>query len=152
MKVVISGWPRTGKTTFATKLARETGLPLISTGKRSEALDIYTRFFVDLPWDEVPRVVLEELAKYPAGWILEGTQSARVLRHGFETEHPALAGLSRVHYFDNPPWVHREHGATVMGQGVDTVFNGGKAKGKPRRTVRSYLRALGVEVVRGAGE
>lgn len=152
MKIVISGWPRTGKTTFATKLAKETGLPLISTGKRSEALDIYTKFFIELPWDEVPATVLAELAKYP-GWILEGTQSARVLRHGFETEHAALAGLTRVHYFDNPPWVHREPGATAMGEGVSTVFNGGeKAKGKSRRPVRSYLRQLGVEVVRGTGE
>lgn len=153
MKVVICGWPRTGKTTHATKLAQETGLPLISTGKRSEALEIYTKFFIDLPWDEVPPVVLAELAKYPKGWILEGTQSARVLRHGFETESPVLAGLTRVHYFDNPPWVHREEGATNMGKGVATIFEGGdKAKGKPRRPVRSYLRSLGVEVVRGPGE
>lgn len=142
--IAIMGWPRTGKTTYATALAKRTGLPLISTGKRSEALDIYTRFFIDLPWADVPRVVRAELKKYPS-WILEGTQSARVIRSWYE-EEPETLHLTRVHYFDNPPWVHRDDGATDMGKGVETIFKRGKGK---RRSVLSYLRQLNVEVTNG---
>lgn len=143
--IAIMGWPRTGKTTYATALAKRTGLPLISTGKRSEALDIYTKFFIDLEWEEVPRVVRSELKKYTS-WILEGTQSARVIRSWYE-EEPETLHLTRVHYFDNPPWVPREPGATDMGKGVATIF--GRGKPSKRKPVLSYLRQLNVEVVYG---
>jgi hypothetical protein len=143
--IAIMGWPRTGKTTYATALAQRTGLPLISTGKRSEALDIYTKFFIDLEWEEVPHVVRRELKKYP-GWILEGTQSARVIRKWYE-EEPETLHLTRVHYFDNPPWVPRTPEATAMGEGVATIF--GRGKPSRRKPVLSYLRQLNVEVVYG---
>lgn len=141
MKIAIVGEPRTGKTTWATKLAKRTGLPLVSTGKRSEALDIYTRFFVDLPWEEVPRAVRDELKKY-SGWILEGTQSARVLRKWIE-EEPDTLEIDRVHEFFNAPWVKRKPGATSMGKGIrQTIWP----------EVRRKLVARGVEIVTGEGD
>lgn len=135
----ICGAPRTGKTTFATKLAQATKLPLISTGKRSEVLEIYTKFFIDLEWDEVPHVVRAELKKYPA-WILEGTQSARVLRKWL-AEEPETLQLKRVHWFDNAPWVPRNDGQESMAKGVRKIFG----------EVRPFLRRLSVEVVDGPG-
>lgn len=141
MRIAIVGAPRTGKTTAATELAKRTGLPLISTGKRSEALDIYTRFFIDLPWDQVPHVVRDELKKHD-GWILEGTQSARVLRKWLD-EEPDTLKLDRVHCFFNAPWVVPKPGAKAMGKGIrETIWP----------DVRRRLQAMGVEIVEGMAD
>jgi len=121
MRIVVIGGPRTGKTTYATKLARQLGAHLASTGKRTEdesglvSTDNYMR---RANWGTLPDVVLKDL-KNRENWVLEGTQAARVLRRALK-EDPTFK-VDKVLVF-NRPWVARNTGQEAMAKGVKTIL------------------------------
>lgn len=116
MKIAICGGPRTGKSTFASKLAGELGIALFSTGKKAL---VATDNFMHVGWENVPRLVMERLCELD-DWILEGTQATRVLRYWYKTDPDSLK-LDRVYFFDRP-WVVRNGGQNGMAKGVATIW------------------------------
>lgn len=71
-RVAISGGPRAGKSTLA---ATVTDRPVLSTDE-----------FVTVPWDSVPRAVLNRAADMGDSWVIEGVQVARALRKGLKPD------------------------------------------------------------------
>ena len=135
MRIVVIGGPRTGKTTYATKLAREFGAHLASTGKRTPdesglvSTDNYMR---RANWGTLPDVVLKDL-KDRDNWVLEGTQAARVLRRALK-EDPSFK-VDKVLVF-NRPWVTRNGGQEAMAKGVRTIL----------KDMAPLLKKAGIEV------
>jgi hypothetical protein len=122
MRIAVIGGPRTGKTTYATTLARELGVYLASTGKRTPDPLVSTDNFMNLAsWDDLPDLVIERLETEEA-FVLEGTQAARVLRRWYRRD-PDGPRLDRVVYFDRA-WVPRNKGQEAMAKGVETIFKG----------------------------
>lgn len=132
-RIAICGGPRTGKSTFASKLARELGIDLFSTGKKAL---VATDNFMGVGWENVPRLVMERLSELD-DWILEGTQATRVLRYWYKAA-PETLRLDRVHFFDRP-WVIRNGGQNAMAKGVQTIW----------REVRPELLKRGVPILYG---
>lgn len=133
MRIAVCGGPRTGKSTFASKLASELGIELFSTGKRAV---VATDNFMGVGWENVPRLVMERLGELD-DWILEGTQATRVLRHWYRTA-PETLRLDRVYFFDRP-WVVRNGGQNAMAKGVMTIW----------REVRRELHKREIPIVYG---
>ena len=134
MRIAIVGSPRTGKSTWASKLAVSLGIDLFSTGKRAL---IATDNYIGVPWESVPDVVLERLSGMD-DWILEGCQTARVLRRWFKADPENARKLTRVYYFDRP-FVKRTPGQETMAKGIEKVW----------REVVPVLARAEVEVIRG---
>lgn len=132
-RIAICGAPRCGKSTFASKLARELDSPLFSTGKKAL---VATDNFMTVGWDNVPRLVMERLLELD-DWILEGTQATRVLRYWYKTA-PETLKLDKVYFFDQP-WVPRNGGQNAMAKGVQTIW----------REVRPELLKRGVPILYG---
>lgn len=137
MITVIIGEPRCGKSTLATKLAKRTGLPLVSTGKRAV---LATDDFMGVPWEQVPERIIPLLEESDE-LILEGCQAARVLRRWFKA-NPENALRVREVYFLDRPFVQRSSGQNAMGKGIQTVW----------REVRPYLIHAGVPIHYGLPE
>lgn len=135
MRVAVCGGPRTGKTTYATNLAKELGVYLASTGKRTLDPLLSTDNFMNVGWDNVPNLVIEALQD-KEDFVLEGTQATRVLRRWYHRD-PDGPRLDRVIYFDRP-WVTRNGGQEAMAKGVATIF----------REIRPLLEDLGVPIIR----
>ena len=135
-RIAICGGPRTGKSTFASKLATELGIELFSTGKKAL---VATDNFMTVGWENVPRLVMERLLELD-DWILEGTQATRVLRHWYRTDPDSLK-LDLVYLFERP-WVIRNGGQNAMAKGVQTIW----------RDVRPELINRNVPIVYGVKE
>lgn len=136
MRIVVIGGPRTGKTTYATKLAKQYGVHLGSTGKRTEQEDglVSTdNYMKRANWKTLPDVVIKDL-KDRDSFVLEGTQAARVLRRWLK-ESPKEAKIDKVLVF-NRPWVTRNTGQEAMAKGVRTIL----------RDMEPLLREAGIEV------
>ena len=134
-RIVVIGGPRTGKTTYATKLARELGVHLASTGKRTESergLVSTDNYIGSGSYAELPDRVIADLRKRDS-FVLEGTQAARVLRRWLR-EAPEEAKLDKVLVFGKP-WVARNPRQEATAKGVKTVM----------RDLLPLLRAAGVE-------
>ncbi len=136
MRIAICGGPRTGKSTYASKLAQELGIELFSTGKKAL---VATDNFMGVGWANVPRLVMERLSELD-DWILEGTQATRVLRHWYRTA-PETLKLDRVHFFEQP-WVIRNGGQNAMAKGVRTIW----------QEVRPELIRRGIPILYGVDE
>jgi adenylate kinase family enzyme len=122
VRIVVIGGPRTGKTTYATKLAKQLGVHLGSTGKRTEQEDglVSTDNYMRRSnWKTLPEVVIKDL-KNRDSWVLEGTQAARVLRRWLK-ESPSEVKVDKVLVF-NRPWVARNAGQEAMAKGVRTIL------------------------------
>ena len=121
-RIVVIGGPRTGKTTYATKLARQLGVHLASTGKRTEAeggLVSTDNYIGRGTWGEVPDHIIKDLRQRES-FVLEGTQAARVLRRWL-TQNPDEPRIDKVLVF-NRAWVPRNPHQESMAKGVKTVF------------------------------
>jgi len=121
-RIVVIGGPRTGKTTYATKLAKQLGVHLGSTGKRTEQEDglVSTdNYMKRADWKTLPDVIIKDL-KDREDWVLEGTQAARVLRRWLK-QAPDEPKIDKVLVF-NRPWVVRNTGQEAMAKGVRTVL------------------------------
>lgn len=134
MIYAIVGTPRCGKSTFATKLAKQLGIDLVSTGKRAL---VATDNFIGVPWESVPDAVLDSV-KDREDCIIEGCQTARVLRRMLRNDPGSIAKLKRVYYFDYP-FVTRTPGQETMAKGIAKVWS----------EVRPLLVRAGVEIVYG---
>lgn len=130
------GGPRTGKTTYATKLAKQLGVHLGSTGKRTEQEDglVSTdNYMKRANWATLPDVIIKDL-KDREDWVLEGTQAARVLRRWLK-QSPDEPKVDKVLVFGKP-WVVRTPGQEAMAKGVRTIF----------RDLEPLLKKAGIEV------
>lgn len=136
-RIVVLGAPRTGKTTYATKLAREHGAHLASTGKRTEHPEglVSTDNYLDKgSYADLPDRVIADLRKMDS-WVLEGTQAARVIRRWYRTA-PDEPKLDKALAFLGKPWVKRNPRQEATAKGVWTVL----------RDLQPLLRQAGVEV------
>lgn len=121
MRVAILGGPRTGKTTYATRLAKSAGMRLTSTGKRSADPVVHTDSFIADGWDAIPDNVIAKL-ETESDFVLEGCQAARVLRRWFKQD-PEGPKLERVIILTKPH-VKRSGGQEAMAKGIRTVIDG----------------------------
>jgi len=121
VRVAILGGPRTGKTTYATRLAKSAGVKLTSTGKRSADPVVHTDSFIADGWDRIPDNVIAKL-EGESDFVLEGCQAARVLRRWFARD-PEGPKLERVVIFTKPH-VRRSGGQEAMAKGIRTVIDG----------------------------
>lgn len=136
-RIVVIGAPRTGKSTYATKLARQLGVHLVSTGKRTDAPEglISTDNYIRRgSFEEVPGLIIKDL-RGRKDFVLEGTQAARVLRRWFRDEKDPPP-IDKVIFVGNRPWITHNKGQAAMGKAVRTVF----------REVEPLLKAAGVPV------
>ena len=136
-RIVVIGAPRTGKSTYATKLARQLGVHLASTGKRTdmpESLVSTDNYIKRGSFEEVPGLIIKDL-RGRKDFVLEGTQAARVLRRWYRDEKDDPQ-IDKVIFVGNRPWVTHNKGQAAMGKAVRTVF----------REVEPMLRAAGVPV------
>lgn len=130
-RVVVIGAPRTGKTTYATKLARELGVHLASTGKHTEqpeglvSAKNYGKISTDdylnkYSYAELPSQVIADLRKMDS-FVLEGTQAARVLRRWLR-ETPDEPRVDKALVFLGRPWVARTPKQEATAKGVRTTW------------------------------
>lgn len=130
-RIVVIGGPRTGKTTYATKLARQLRVHLASTGKHTENPEglvsvknygkVSTDDYVDkYSYPDLPAKVIEDLRKMD-NFVLEGTQAARVLRRWLR-EAPDEPKLDKTLVFLGRPWVKRNPRQEATAKGVKTVW------------------------------
>lgn len=130
-RIVVIGGPRTGKTTYATKLARELKVHLASTGKHTEnpeglvSVKNYGKVSTDdyvskYSYPDLPAKVIEDLRKMD-DFVLEGTQAARVLRRWLR-EAPDEPKLDKTLVFLGKPWVQRNPRQEATAKGVKTVW------------------------------
>ena len=122
-RIVVIGAPRTGKTTYATKLAKDLGVHLASTGKRTEQPGglISTDNYLDKgTYADLPDRVIADL-RTQESFVLEGTQAARVLRRWLRTA-PDEVKLDKVLGFLGRPWVPRTPRQEATAKGVRTTL------------------------------
>lgn len=142
-RIVVIGAPRTGKTTYATRLARELGVHLASTGKHTEQPDglvsvknygkVSTDDYVSrYSYPELPARVIADLRKMD-NFVLEGTQAARVLRRWLR-EAPDEPKLDKTLVFMGRPWVKRSPKQEATAKGVRTTW----------RELEQMLKRLGI--------
>ncbi len=134
---MVIGAPRVGKSTYATKLAKQLGIHLTSTGKRTEQPEglVSTDNYIKRgSFGDVPRLIIKDL-KERQSFVLEGTQAARVVRTWLR-DSPADAKFDKVVFVGNLPWVTHTKGQAAMGKAVRTVF----------REIEPLLKAAGVPI------
>lgn len=107
-RIAITGGPRTGKSTFAAKLAEERGLTVTSTDD-----------FAGLGWSEASQAVADHLAKNEPG-ITEGVAVPRALRKALLAA-PDVKPIDQLIILESPK-VARNAGQVAMGKGVSTVL------------------------------
>ena len=130
-RIVVIGGPRTGKTTYATKLARELGVHLASTGKHTEqpeglvSVKNYGKISTDdyvnkYSYADLPSKVIADLRQME-NFVLEGTQAARVLRRWIR-ETPDEPRIEKTLVFMGRPWVKRSPKQEATAKGVRTTW------------------------------
>lgn len=103
-RVLIIGWPNTGKTTLAAQMG----------GGRS------TDEVKDMDWSEASEAV-SKWFDAPGPWIIEGVAIPRALRKWKEANPGKAAPVDRIIRLV-APHVKLSTGQTVMGKGMDTVL------------------------------
>ena len=121
-RIAIVGGPRTGKSTLAAKLSRDTGLPLIASDD-----------YKDLDWSEASQHVADLLTKNEPA-IVEGVAVPRALRKMLAAR-PEERPIDKLIVLEAPK-VPRSNGQKAMSKGVHTVLD----------EILPELRALGVEI------
>lgn len=109
MRIVIIGWPGTGKTTLAAELGAEFGVTPRSTDE-----------LMNLDWSEASRRASFWFDE-PGPWIIEGVAAPRALRKWKERNPGSPPPVDRVIRLTK---LYRtlSPGATTMGKGVDKVL------------------------------
>jgi GTPase SAR1 family protein len=133
-RIVITGGPRTGKTTLANRLADENGDPTGITVAHTDDLIAQCAHLGKDAWSEGSRLASEWL-NAPGPWIIEGVALARALRKWREAhpgEPPAVDKVIRL----TEPHVALPKGQAAMTKGEETVW----------REIESWILHAGVPV------
>jgi hypothetical protein len=122
-RVVIAGWPRTGKTTASRLRYSDRGIPVHHLD------DLIEQF----GWSELSERA-SHLFDKPAPWCVEGTAAMRALRKWLARNRSnGLQPCDYVYYLTSPV-TELSGGQRSMGKGVDSVY----------LEIRSELRNRGV--------
>ncbi len=124
-RILIAGGPRTGKTTFADRIAASTGLVARHTDDLVGRLD----------WSDASAEVARWMAE-DGPWIIEGVAVPRAIRKWLAA-HPGDAAPADVIVWLPASVVPRTPGQVAMAKGVETVW----------REVLPELRRRGVPVM-----
>lgn len=106
LRLLVTGWPRTGKTTLADKL----GLPVHHTDDLK-----------DLGWSEASEAVSKFLDE-PGPWCIEGVAVPRALRKWLARNPDAPLPFDRLVVLGVEPYAELLKGQVSMGKGVLTVL------------------------------
>jgi len=123
-RILITGWPRAGKTTLSTELETELGIAVRHTDDLIGSLD----------WSAASAEVALWLAE-PGPWIIEGVSIARALRK-YREAHPGEPPPCERLICLRSPYVVLTGRQEGMGRGVDTVM----------RELEPWLVAHGLDV------
>lgn len=108
-RVLVTGWPRVGKTTFAVKLGVELGIPVqhtddvIHLGWGADSLEVSTWF------------------ENPGPMLVEGVSVARSLRKWLDRNVEGIP--ADVLYWRSEPYETLTPRQSGMGKGIDKVWN-----------------------------
>lgn len=121
-RILITGWPRTGKTTFSTNIpCPHLGNPHLGDCACSEVPIRHTDDLIGkLDWSAASA----EVAKWmedPGDWIIEGVSVARALRKYHEAHPGEPPPCYRLIYL-RTPHVELNTRQAGMGKGVDSVM------------------------------
>jgi adenylate kinase family enzyme len=123
MRLLITGGPRTGKTTRALDLAQQHGVPVYHTDDA-----------IPLGWHEASAEVARWLER-PGPWIIEGVAVPRALRKWLAS-HPSGIPCEQCIVL-RTPHIELHRGQIRMMQGLLTVL----------QEIAPELRARGMEIV-----
>lgn len=132
-RICITGGPRTGKTSLATRMSSEAGLlpsdpPQVALPMRS------TDYLIGkLDWSEASTHVARYWLDAPGPWIIEGVAVSRALRKWHDSHPGEPPPVDRVIHLRDP---HEplSKGQLTMAKGVETVH----------AEIESWLRKHGV--------
>lgn len=111
-RIIITGWPRSGKSTLAKKIGEDFGIEPKSTDS----------LIHELSWTEVSSMVAEWF-DLPGPWIIEGVAVMRALRKWHWRYGPDVPPpCDFLYIIDRPLGVELKPGQISMGKGIDTVF------------------------------
>ncbi len=128
MKIVIAGGPRTGKSTFATRLNKELNIPIVSTDN-----------YIACGWSEAPHEIINDI-KDLDNYILEGVNCGRVIRK--LNEKGLDICFDKVYYLGEPVVKYEKKGQESLAKGCKTVW----------LDVIPILDALEIDVIYGFGD
>lgn len=112
-RIIITGWPRSGKSTLAAKLGKDMGIEPKSTDS----------LIHELAWTEVSSQVAEWF-DLPGPWIVEGVAVMRALRKWHRHYGPDKPPpFDFIYILPRPNLDSLSAGQISMGKGIDTVFN-----------------------------
>ncbi len=115
-RIVIAGWPGSGKTTMAEVVAGGAGGSLFTV--------VHTDDFIgQMPWSEISEHVAAALTSYPPPFIVEGTASIRAVRKWFAIQPGKALPIDALVYLSSPKKQLNTRQAG-MGKGCDTIFRG----------------------------
>ena len=126
-RIVIAGWPRAGKSTYANEIGRDRRMPVLHTDD----------LIVKMDWSACSEFVAREWMTAAGPWIIEGVAAARALRKALAYD-PKGKPCDVVVNMTRPFAALTPHQAT-MAKGCDKVW----------REVEPLLRARGVIVAPG---
>jgi hypothetical protein len=109
VKILISGWPKTGKTTTASEIGAALGVIVRSTDD-----------LIGLGWSEASEAAAKWLDE-PGPWIIEGVAVPRAVRKWLAANPGRPPSWDRFIVLEGPH-VALTSGQTTMGKGIDTVL------------------------------
>lgn len=125
-KILIIGGPRCGKTTYARKLSKSEGLPIVS----------FDDFMRDHDWSELSDRIADWLSE-PGPWIKEGVQGVRGLRKWLRANpHPPDF---EVHVL-NDPKIPLSKGQATMHKAHATILKDVERQLKLRKYDVKYIK------------
>lgn len=119
MRVLIVGWPRSGKTTYARDLAQKLGLEHLCTDPQNKCDPGVRGIPNDLEWGESSQFVANHLLGLNA--IVEGVSVPRALRKWREMNPGSPPPVDKVIWLD-PRFEQVTSGHMGMGKGIDQVM------------------------------
>ena len=114
-RILITGGPRTGKTT----LANEMQMRPPSTGSDRPTIH-RTDDLIHLGWSAASEFIAEHWLSEPGPWIIEGVAASRALRKWHEQHPGEPPPVDHVIYLSTPH-IELTPGQRSMAKGVETV-------------------------------
>ncbi len=121
MRILIIGWPGSGKTTLAGKLARQHGLTHQSTDPERFCFANERGIPDDLDWSGGSLYVAMRLLGTP-GMVIEGCALPRALRKWRDIHGEVPPPADRIIHLTARHLTHYKQGQISQGKGIDTVL------------------------------